>query len=105
MQVRFFPPYDAVAGRRVDEFSFDTESVPLVEFLERLTARYPGLREYVSTESDEALRRNLMVVVGSELMSLRDKISGEKAVRVKLLPPIAGGAMIALQIWTRAKGL
>jgi len=88
--VRYYPPFDELAGRPCEELMLEGSAVKVSDFLRFLAGLHPRLRPHVETSSDEASRRRMIVFVGPEAASLSDEIhDGDN---VKMLPPIMGGA-------------
>lgn len=87
--VRYFPPFDDLTGIREEEIQLSGSSIKISDFVKFLAERHGKLTSKVALESDEVLRRNLIIAVDSKIARLSDPLR-DGAV-LKILPPIAGG--------------
>jgi len=88
MKVRFFKPFDELAGK--EEIDLDLKGPAQVkELLEMLEKRVPSFKTYVRKERDEILNFFVVLVRGSEILKLTDLVQEKDT--IKVLPPISGG--------------
>jgi MoaD family protein len=88
MKVRFFKPFDELAGNK--EISLDLKKpIPVKELLAILADRIPSFKSYVRKEGDEVQSFFVILVRGDEILQLSDLVRDGDV--VKVLPPISGG--------------
>ena len=88
MKVRFFKPFDELAGK--EEIDLDLKGpVQVKELLGMLEKRVPSFKTYVRKERDEILNFFVVLVRGSEILKLTDLVQEKDT--IKVLPPISGG--------------
>jgi molybdopterin converting factor small subunit len=88
MKVRFFKPFDEIAGDKEIDLALK-EAMPVKELLAILADRIPAFKPYVRREGDEVQSFFVILVRGDEILHLPDLIQDGDVVRV--LPPISGG--------------
>ncbi len=88
MKVRFFKPFDELAGK--EEIDLDLKGpVQVKELLGMIEKRIPSFKPYVGKERDEILNFFVVLVRGSEILKLTDLVQEKDT--IKVLPPISGG--------------
>ena len=88
MKVRFFKPFDELAGK--EEIDLDLKGpVQVKELLGALEKRIPSFKPYIRKEGDEVLNFFVVLVRGSEILKLTDLVQEKDT--IKVLPPISGG--------------
>lgn len=88
MKVRFFKPFDELAGK--GEIDIDLRKpIPVKELLGIIESRVPSFKPYLRKEGDEILSFFVILVREDEVLKLEDLVT-ERDV-VKVLPPISGG--------------
>ena len=88
MIVRFFKPFDELAGKKEIELDLQ-KPVPVRELLGTLEKRIPSFQPYVRKAGDEVQSFFVILVRGDEVLKLEDLV--EDGDVVKVLPPISGG--------------
>jgi molybdopterin converting factor small subunit len=88
MRVRFFKPFDELAGNKEIDLALK-KPVPVKELLAILADRIPSFKSYVRQEGDEVQSFFVILVRGDEILRLPDLVSDGDV--VKVLPPISGG--------------
>ena len=88
MKVRFFKPFDEIAGHKEIDFALK-KPIPVKELLAILADRMPSFKSYVRKEGDEVQSFFVILVRGDEVLHLPDLIQDGDV--VKVLPPISGG--------------
>ena len=88
MKVRFFKPFDEIAGDREIDLALK-KAIPVKELLTILAERIPAFKPYVRKEGDEVQSFFVILVRGDEILHLPDLIQNGDV--VKVLPPISGG--------------
>ena len=88
MKVRFFKPFDEIAGGKEIDLALK-KAIPVKEFLAILAERIPAFKSYVRKEGDEVQSFFVILVRGDEILHLPDLIQDKDV--VKVLPPISGG--------------
>jgi MoaD family protein len=88
MKVRFFEPFDEIAGDKEIDFALK-KAMPVKELLAMLADRIPAFKPYVRKEGDEVQSFFVILVRGDEILHLPDLIQDGDV--VKVLPPISGG--------------
>ena len=87
--IRYFAPFDDLSGSKQENLTVDKASITVNELIEMLSNKYSKLKAYVSTTSDEALRRHMIVAIGTRIAHLEDAVhDGDN---IKILPTISGG--------------
>ena len=88
MKVRFFQPFDELAGN--NEIDLDLKKpIPVKELLGILEKQIPAFKPYVRKEGDEVQSFFVILVRGDEVLKLEDLVHDGDV--VKILPPISGG--------------
>ena len=88
MKIRFFKPFDELAGREEIELKL-TKPISVKELLRIVEERVPSFRPYIKKEGDEILNFHVVLVRGDEILKLRDVVREGDV--IKVLPPISGG--------------
>ncbi len=88
MKVRFFKPFDEIAGDKVIDLALK-KAIPVKELLTILADRIPAFKPYVRKEGDEVQSFFVILVRGDEILHLPDLI--QDGDEVKVFPPISGG--------------
>lgn len=88
MKVRFFEPFDEIAGDKEIDFALK-KAMQVKELLAMLADRIPAFKPYVRKEGDEVQSFFVILVRGDEILHLPDLIQDGDV--VKVLPPISGG--------------
>jgi MoaD family protein len=88
MKVRFFKPFDEIAGDKEIDLALK-KAIPVKELLSILAERIPAFKSYVRKEGDEVQSFFVILVRGDEILRLPDLI--QDGDEVKVLPPISGG--------------
>ena len=88
MKVRFFKPFDEIAGGTEIDLALK-KATPVKELLTILADRIPAFKPYVRKEGDEVQSFFVILVRGDEILHLPDLIQDGDV--VKVLPPISGG--------------
>ena len=88
MKVRFFQPFDELAGKKEIELDLQ-KPVPVRELLGTLEKRIPSFQPYVRKAGDEIQSFFVILVRGDEVLKLEDLVQDGDV--VKVLPPISGG--------------
>jgi molybdopterin converting factor small subunit len=88
MKVRFFKPFDELAGNKEIDLPLK-KPIPVKELLAILADRIPSFKSYVRKEGDEVQSFFVILIRGDEILRLPDLVSDGDV--VKLLPPISGG--------------
>ncbi len=88
MKVRFFQPFDELAGKK--EIDLDLKKpIPVKELLGIIEKRIPAFKLYVRKAGDEVQSFFVILVRGDEVLKLEDLVCEGDV--VKILPPISGG--------------
>ena len=88
MKVRFFKPFDELAGNKEIDLALK-KPIPVKELLATLADRIPSFKSYVRQEGDEVQSFFVILVRGDEVLKLEDLV--QEGDVVKVLPPISGG--------------
>jgi molybdopterin converting factor small subunit len=88
MKIRFYKPFDAVAGREEMEIHLQGP-MPLPELLATLKQKIPSFRPYIGQRGDEEIHYHLILVRDGEILRSEDRVYETDV--VKVLPPISGG--------------
>jgi len=97
LKVTYYPPFDSLLGKKKEEIEIKETSITVSEFLKLLLSKYPQLKSYIVTESDEKLGAQMSIVGDTELLRLDDELKEGKPQEIKLLPPIVGGFIESLK--------
>ncbi len=88
MQVRFFKPFDELAGK--GEIRIDVDRPILVkDLLGLLEKNIPSLKRYIKRETDEVQSFFAIFVRGDEILKMEDRVGVDDV--IKVLPPLSGG--------------
>jgi molybdopterin converting factor small subunit len=88
MQIRFFKPFDDIAGTDAIQLKiFRPTSVR--DILKRMEREIPSFGPYVKKEGDEVQNYFMVLVRGGEILKLEDLVGDEDV--IKVFPPISGG--------------
>jgi molybdopterin converting factor small subunit len=88
MEVRFFKPFDEIAGAAVIHLKLP-KPIPVRDLLQRMATEVPAFKPYVKKEGDEVQNFFAVLVKNGEILKLNDMVRDEDV--VKVLPPISGG--------------
>jgi molybdopterin converting factor small subunit len=88
MEIRFFKPFDEIAGAGVIRFKIP-KPIPVRDLLKRVESEVPAFKPYVKREGDEVQNFFAVLVKDGEILKLDDMIEDKDI--VKVLPPISGG--------------
>jgi molybdopterin converting factor small subunit len=88
MKIRFFKPFDELAGNKEVDLTLK-KPMPVKELLAILADRIPSFKSYVRKEGDEVQSFFVILVRGDEVLKLEDLVHEGDV--VKVLPPISGG--------------
>jgi len=91
LQVRYYPPFDALTGVKEEEVTLQSPRITVSELLTHLAERHEKLRSYINTRDEEGFGRHMLVALDVNLVRLTDVL--EDGDKVKILPPMAGGAL------------
>ena len=86
--VRYYPPLDDHTGIREEKINVK-DMAQVTDLLKEVIRIHKELRSYLSTKSDEALRRHVIIMIEGNMARLEDYLKDGNT--VKLLPPVAGG--------------
>jgi len=88
MQVRFFKPFDELAGK--GEIRIEVDRPILVrDLLGLLAKQIPSFKRYVKKENDEVQSFFAIFVRGDEILKMDDRVGDDDV--IKVLPPLSGG--------------
>jgi molybdopterin converting factor small subunit len=88
MKIRFFKPFDELAGNKEVDLALK-KPMPVKELLAILADRIPSFKSYVRKEGDEVQSFFVILARGDEVLKLEDLV--QEGDVVKVLPPISGG--------------
>lgn len=88
MKIRFFKPFDELAGNKEVDLTLK-KPMPVKELLAILADRIPSFKSYVRKEGNEVQSFFVILVRGDEVLKLEDLVHEGDV--VKVLPPISGG--------------
>jgi molybdopterin converting factor small subunit len=88
MEIRFFKPFDGIAGTDLLRFEVP-HPIPVRDLLKRLAAELPSFQPYVRREGDEIQNFFAVLVRDGEILKLDDPVADEDT--VKVYPPLSGG--------------
>ncbi len=88
MKVRFFKPFDELAGDKEIDLALK-KPMPVKDLLGILARRIPSFKSSVRKEGDEVQSFFVILVRGDEVLKLEDLV--QEGDVVKVLPPISGG--------------
>jgi sulfur-carrier protein len=88
MEIRFFKPFDEIAGTSLIRIKIPSP-IPVRDLLKRVEAELPSFQPYVKREGDEVQNFFAVLVREGEILKLDDPVKDEDV--VKVFPPISGG--------------
>ncbi len=88
MQVRFFKPFDELAGKGEIHLKIE-KPIPVKELFGLIENQIPALQRYVKKEDDEIQSFFLLFVRGDEILKMEEYVNDNDV--IKVLPPISGG--------------
>ena len=88
MEVRFFKPFDEIAGTGVINLKI-LKPTPVRDLLKKVESEVPAFKPYLKKEGDEVQNFFAVLVREGEILKLNDMVKDEDV--IKVLPPISGG--------------
>jgi molybdopterin converting factor small subunit len=88
MEIRFFKPFDEIAGIAAIRLKILKPTL-VRDLLKKVESEVPSFKPYVKREGDEMQNFFAILVKDGEILKLDDMVKDEDV--VKVLPPISGG--------------
>jgi molybdopterin converting factor small subunit len=88
MQIRFFKPFDELAGKGEIHLKVD-KPILVKELFGLIEKQIPSLQRYVKKENDEIQSFFVLFVRGDEILKMDECVRDDDV--IKVLPPISGG--------------